>query len=695
MNQKTSQGPSRRLALSISIAAALSAWPCAQAQTPSTPDPATAAPGAGALPTVVVTGNPLRSGEAAAPVQSLQGDALLLRRGSTLGETLDGLPGVSATYFGPNASRPIIRGLDGDRVRLLNNGGHSLDASSLSFDHAVPIDPLVVDRIEVLRGPGALQYGGNAVGGVVNAIDNRIPKDRLSGPTGSAELRLGGADRERGGAALLETGNGRYALHVDAFGRDTADLRVPSFRPVRDGEVLDATETVANSAGRAQGGALGGSLLFDRGHLGISADTYDSRYGVVAEPDVAIRMRRDRLAVGGEARGLPGWITAVRGQASDSRYRHEEIEGASGEVGTTFKTSGQEARLEIEHAAWAGLRGQFGLQWEDFDFSALGEEAFVPSTRTRKQAVFFVEERRWAGGVLTFGGRLEQARVRSEGDTDGSDGRFGEASERRFSLRSASVSNLLPLDGPWSVTASLSTTERAPTAFELFANGLHAATGVYERGDASLGKERAANLDLALQWKSGADHLRLGVFNNRFSRFISLESSGATVDTVGEGGGAESVDEYVFRPVRARLRGVEAEGAFGFSRAGWRWGLSGKLDLTRGDNLDTGEPLPRLAPLRAAVSLDARQGPWAARLSVEHAARQDRVPATDTPTGAYTLAHVSLTREFKLGGSRSLWFLKVNNLGDTLARNASTIQTVRELAPLPGRSVKTGLRVAF
>lgn len=682
-------GPSRKLALSI--AAALSFGPSARAQQSTVSPPPDSR---SELAPVVVTGNPLRASAAAAPVQVLQGEALVLRRGGTLGETLDGLPGVSATYFGPNASRPIIRGLDGDRVRVLSNGGNSLDASSLSFDHAVPIDPLIVERVEVLRGPGALQYGGSAVGGVVNTFDNRIPKQRLSGPTGSAELRLGGAERGRGGAAVVETGTDRYALHADFFGRETEDLRVPLFSPVRDGQTLEPTRTVLNSASKTHGGAFGGSVFFGRGHLGMAVDTYDSRYGVVAEPDVTIKMKRDQVAFSGEAKDLVGWLTAVRGQLSDSRYRHDEVEG-SGAVGTTFKTSGQEARLEVEHAPWAGWRGQFGLQWEDFDFSALGEEAFVPGTRTRKQALFAVEERGWAGGLLTVGGRVEQASIRSEGDAGAAEPKFGAAAERRFALRSASLSNRLPLGESWSATASFSVTERAPTAFELFANGVHAATGVYERGDAQLGKETGRNLDLALQWKSGPDHLRLGVFSNRFSRFIALDASGGSVDLVGEGGAVESIPEYVFRPVRARLNGVEVDGALQFVQAAWTWGLSGKLDLTRATNLDTGEALPRVAPLRLQAGLDARRGPWGARLDVEHAARQARVPATDSATAAYTLAHASLTRRFTLGGSDGLWFLKVNNLGNTLARNASTIQTVRDLSPLPGRSVKAGLRLAF
>lgn len=454
------------------LAAACFAGPLAVgAQTAS---PGTAAGPAGsptALGRVVITGNPLGNTDPIAPVTVLEGDSLVLRRGVSLGATLDGLPGVASTRFGPNANRPTVRGLDGDRVRILNNAGASLDASSLSFDHAVPIDPLVLERIEVLRGPAALQYGGSALGGVVNAIDNRIPRAPMAGPSGALELRLGGADRERGGSALVETGNDRYGLHVDLAGRKTSDLRVPSFQPPaeEDGTPSAPRKRILNSASRTDSGAVGGSVFFERGFIGVSVDRYDSRYGIVVEPDVTIDMTRDHAGLAGEWRaGAAGTLLGIERlgvHLNRTRYQHREIEG-SGEVGTTFKTSGNEARIEATHAALpllGGLRGVVGLQVEDADFSALGAEAFVPSTRTRKRALFVVEDLTWAGGTLSAGLRAERVRVDSAGDADPDVVQFGPAASRRFSLRSASVGNLLKLGGGWSLSASLSASERAPT----------------------------------------------------------------------------------------------------------------------------------------------------------------------------------------------------------------------------------------
>ena len=681
----------KRSALGIAL---LSVFAAVSHLSPAQAQPAPTAPGASVLPDVVVTGNPLRSNTSPAPVSVLSGDELVLRRAGTLAETLNGLPGVSSSWFGPNANRPVIRGLDGERVRVLSNAGASLDASTLSFDHAVPIDPLFVERIEVLRGPGALLYGGSAIGGVVNALDNRIPKAPVNGVGGSAEVRLGGAESERSGAALVEAGNGNFAVHVDAFGRRTSDLHVPRYTPVEDGTALGQATRVRNSAARTSGGSIGGAWTFGAGHLGVSADTYDSRYGVVAEPDVLIRMKRDHFSLSGEARELSGAIRTARVQLNHTRYQHEEIEG-SGEIGTTFKTQGTEVRVELEHAPLGPVRGLVGAQVEDLDFSALGEEAFVPSTRTRRQAVFVTEALDWSLGTLSAGVRLERAKIGSEGDADPAAPKFGATAERSFLLRSASIGNVWRFAPQWSFSSTFSASERAPTSFELYANGLHAATGTVEVGDPNLATERGNNIDLAVEWKSGSDRIRIGAYSARFLRFIALEATGNDVTEIAADGSIETFPEYAFRSVRAKLHGIEIEGRHRLLASPWTLDLSGKVDFTRARNADTGEALPRIAPMRVTLGLNAGAGPWSGRVELEHVSAQNRVPATDSRTSGYSLLNLSLTRQFSVGTRRALWFFKLNNATDKLAYNASTIETVRGLAPLPGRSLKTGVRVDF
>jgi iron complex outermembrane recepter protein len=696
MNRSTQKNQSRRaVALAASTLFTLGFNAAALAQKA----PAT-------LEKVIVTGNPLGSAEVASPVSVLTGDALVLKRGSTLGETLNGLPGVSSTSFGPNAARPVIRGLDGDRVRILSNAGASLDASSLSLDHAVPIDPLIVERLEVLRGPGALLYGSSATGGVVNALDNRIPKEALKNLSGAAELRFGGANRERGGAALIEAGNGQFVGHVDVFGRSTSDLAVPRHllpdQPVEDGVKVPSTTRVRNSAATTRGGAVGASVFFGNNRIGASLDTYDSTYGTVVEPDVVIKMKRDHLGLDSEFKDLGAAWTSLRIQFNQTRYRHQEIDGA-GAVGTTFKTSGKELRLEAQHAPLGALRGVLGAQLEDTVFSALGDEAFVPSTRTHRHALFALEELSWAGGVLSAGLRLERARVDSDGDADPAVAKFGDAVQRRFSTRSASLSNVLKLNPQWSLIGSFSTSQRAPTSFELYANGVHAATGSFERGSTTLGVESGTNADVALQWKSGADHLRLGAYASRFSNFISLEATGQDVQEPDGQGGFNAYPEYVFKPVRARLSGVEIEGQKRLINGAVNVDVSGKLDVTRALNVDTTEPLPRIAPMRLNLGVDVSTGAWTGRVEADHAAAQNRVPVTDVATAGYTLLNLSVTRRFALGGvggvggvgTDALWFFKLNNATNALAYSAGAIRSVRDLSPLAGRSFKTGVRLAF
>ncbi|MEW6706149.1 MAG: TonB-dependent receptor [Pseudomonadota bacterium] len=680
----------RALAAAASLVAACAAH--AQSDDANAARTAAAAPSA----TVVITGNPLGSAEVAAPSSTLSGDRLVQARGSSLGQTLADLPGVSSSYFGPNANRPVIRGQDGDRIRLLSNAGASLDASSLSFDHAVPIDPLVVERLEVLRGPAALLYGGSAIGGVVNAIDNRIPRAPLAGVSGAAELRAGGAAGERGASGLLEAGSGAFALHADAFQRRTDDLRVPAFdRPLDDGS-SERRSRVANSQSDAQGGAVGASAVWDRGYLGASVDTYRNDYGVVAEEDVTLRMRRDKLSLAGEARALGGFFSTVRGQLGFTDYQHEEVEG-SGDIGTTFKNRGGDGRLELVHARrplGAGhLQGVFGLQAETSRFQALGEEAFVPTTRTRQAAAFVLEQ--WAlpaFGEFSAGVRLERARVASDGDADPAEARFGPAQTRRFSPRSASAAAVLHLTPQWQLSANAAYTERAPTSYELFANGVHAATGSYERGDVNQAKERGRNLDLGLQWKRVEDHARLGAFISRFSNYIALMRTGEP-DFVDDEGAHFPV--YAFRGVPAQLYGLELEARKRLLEGGATLDLEGHVDWVRGDNRATGEPLPRIAPLRAKVALEWQQGAWTTGAELEHAARQSRVPGDDSPTPAWTMVHLSARYKLKLGDADALLFARLNNLGDELAYNAGTLATVRPLSPLPGRALMAGMRVTF
>lgn len=663
--------------------------------TPNKPASATARE---RLESVQVTGNPQASAELIQAQKVLSGDALVLTRAATLGETLEKLPGVAGSYFGPNSNRPSLRGLDGDRVRMLNNASASLDASSLSYDHAVPIDPLVIERIEVLHGAAALLYGGSAVGGAVNMQDNRIPRAQQSGITGAGELRLGGASAERNGAVVLDGGAGDWAWHLDGAARDSKDLRVPHFNLPEGGQAT----RVQNSDAKGHSFAAGSSVFFKGGFVGASVDDYHNDYGVTVEPDIRIRMQRQRLALAGEWTLADSFVRRIQWQTSHARYEHAEIEG-SGEVGTLFTNRGEDLRLEFEHAPLAGLRGVVGAQWESSHFKVTGEEAMVPTSRTRSAAAFVLEK--WQSGPLTVtaGLRAENVLVRSDGDVaDAAEPHFGAASSRRFKPVSMALSSEWNVSPQWALRADLSRSQRAPSFFELHANGVHVASGAYERGDVSLGLETAHAAELGLTWTPQAGtQLRASVHETRFRNFIALNATGVTIEVEPGHGheGEEHADEHVLMPeyrfeaVPATLRGWELELKTALPWKGWA--LSGQIDSVRGFDRRRGEPLPRIAPQRLKLQVDAQWQDWAASLSYSRHASQPRVPSVDTATGGHGQWRLMVNRHLDWTGVHALWYFKLDNVANTLAYSATSMATVRHLSPLPGRSVHTGLQIRF
>lgn len=645
------------------------------------------APSVATLAPVTITGNPLGAPDLIAPAAQYSGAELLFRTKSTLGETLDGTPGISSTYFGPNASRPIIRGLDGDRIRILNNGGAVLDASGLSYDHAVTVDPLSIERIEVLRGPGALQYGGSAVGGVVNVIDNRIPREALlephGGVSGKVELGRASGNDERGGGFLLETGNDRYALHADGFNRSTGDVSVPvALACARPGAPTLANK-ICNSASDSRGAAVGGSVFFRQGYVGASVSGFQSDYGTVAEDAVTIGMKSGRYALEGELRGLGGLFQSVKGQLGRSVYEHTEYEGTT--AGTVFKNSGTDLRLEARHARLGALDGVIGLQADTSRFSADGEEAFAPYSQTRQAALFAYEEQATGWGRLSFGARLESVNVESFGNP--LIARFAPA-RRSFAPASYALGALWHVAPGWQLSSNLAYTQRAPKDYELFADGPHLATHTYEVGKVDLALEQSTNLDLGVNWKRGAHRFGLSAFVNQFNNYIAQESTGVIRD---------ALPEYIYTQVQARFTGLEASASVRLLDGAHTVDLELRGDLVHAVNISTGQPLPRIAPARLGATLLWAQGPWNARLGGSHAAAQTAVPAGQLGTDAYTLWNALVGYRMKVGAANLLWFARLDNLGDAVAYSASSIlsQTAVGKAPLPGRSLKLGLQMSF
>ncbi len=637
------------------------------------------------LAPVAVTGNPLGVGsdELVVPVSVLNGRELSLRREGTLGETLNSIPGVSATQFGPNASRPIIRGLDAERVRIMQNGIGILDASSLSFDHAVGIDPLIIEQIDVVRGPAALLYGGSAMGGVVNAIDHRIPKEKLDGITGRAEARFGGPDSTRNGAAVVDVGNGQFAIHADAYTRKTSDLDIPGFSVSRrkseaDGTPRENRGKLTDSSSEGDGGALGASLTFDNGYAGFSFSTLNNNYGVLEE-DIRIDMKSDRWDFATEFTDLGTMINRVKFRMAHTDYEHVELEG--GDVGTTFKNRGLEGSFEAGHAPIGNLSGVIGYQFSNTNFEALGDEAFVPSVNTQNKALYIYEELAINQHKITFGGRLGHTQVDSK-DT----ATFGAGQNNSFNPNSFAIGGLYKIDDNWSLTSNLSHNERAPSYFELYANGPHIATGQFEVGNTNFKKERSNGIDAQIRWKDAKNSLNLGAYYTRFSNFIGLFDTGTEFEI--EPGEFLPISE--FRAVPATFKGLEADG---------RFNLVDNLDLTvRGDYVharDTrnNDYLPRISPLRLGAGLQYALNGFSARLDVLRAFNQNNTAENELATDGYTNVTALLAYKLPVKFNVEL-FAKANNLLNEEIREHTSF--LKDIAPAAGeRALMIGARADF
>lgn len=678
----------------------------AQAQ-PQAADPAASVQ---TLSPVFVTGSPLGSNlfELADPVNVLQGRALLLSQQPTLGQTLEREVGVSSTYFGPNASRPVIRGLGGYDVRLLSNGLGLIDASAASPDHAVAVSPFAVERIEVVRGPATVMYGGSAIGGVVNTIDSRIAEAPLARAVqGAASYVFDSSSNVNAGGARLDGGNQRFALHADAYASRNSDLRIPG--SAWTGEVQDVrgesgpSGRLPNSQGDSQTWGLGASVfLDDRGYLGFSYGRFDTNYGTVAEPDVTIDLRHHAWNVAGELRDTVPWLKTLRVKFGYNDYTHTEFEGV--DAGTVFESKGWNLRVEGLHGRVGPFEGAIGFEMAKVDFSAEGEEAFVPSTDTRNAAAFVYEEMRRDAWKFSFGGRVERVEI----DAQPFDAAGLPADSVSFTPWSAALGTFYALERGWGLGANLQYTQRAPSAQELFANGPHIATDQFEVGNRDLGKVSATSLDLALTRKGETWSSTVGAFYADFSNYIGLFPTGIwrgpdrSVAPGPEpyidpetGEEVTPLQQFDYRQVKARFYGVEAQVSFPLWKDGANL-LSTTLqaDYVRADDRDNDQPLPYIPPLRVGATVTWQQGGLTAALGGLFAAAQDRVPQFQTTTPGYADVFANASYRWSVGPGLELEaFVQGRNLLDQTIRYSTS--TLKGIAPAGGRAVMAGLRGTF
>ena len=665
---------------------------------------------------IIVTASPLnRSIDEAITGQSiLAGDELQDRLAGTIGETLKLEPGVSSTSFGAGASRPIIRGQGGDRVRILTNGIGSIDASSASPDHAVAVEPAQAKRIEVLRGASLLRYGSSGSGGIVNVIDGRIPSEFPDGNTDVA-VRIGASsvDSAAEAAASIDQRAGNFVFHLDGAFRDAHDYNIPvegesKAQLAEEGEEVpedfDENRRLENSFARSNSLSGGVSYIGETGFIGIAGHSFSSTYGIPGghghgheededhhddedhheeedeheheeedhdhdheeeeEENVFIKLEQTRFDLNAGL-DFDGAIERVQAFAGYADYEHTEFEGP-GEVGTVFTNEGYEIRVEAIQAARGTWKAAHGVQYRERDFSAIGEEAFVPPTLTQQFGVYTFHEVEVGNGHLEAAARFE--RTDQEDSIDNID--------RSFDLFSISGGGDIHLSDAFRIGGTVFRTERAPTTEELFSNGPHLATSQFELGDASLGKETATGVEGALRYKSDARSATFNVFYTDYADYIF---DVATDDEEDE------LPVFQYTSDDAQFYGFEAAAESEITRVG-------AFDLTV-DTLaeyvraktDSGN-LPRIPPLSVLTGLEAESDRFKIRAEWEYVAEADNLADFELPTDSYNLINGFLTWKAPVDAQDVQLRLSVLNILDSEARQHTSF--LKDLVPLPGRNVR-------
>ena len=633
----------------------------------------------------------------------LTGEDLVRELRPTIGETLQRQPGVSATSFGPNASRPVLRGFQGERIRVLTDGIGSFDVSNTSVDHAVAINPLLADRVEVLRGPSALLFGSSAIGGVVNVVDSRIPRrlpDEAVHVEGIASYGSAAEERSVAGAVDAPIGGG-FVLHVDGSYLKTDDLDTGGFvlsRRLREQAAASDDPGVAdlatlrgelpNSAARTYDYAGGVAYVGTSGNFGVSVSRYDSLYGVPIryslDPEVeaeAVRLdvKQTRVDARGEVDIPGGLFESARMRIGYADYRHNELED-TGEIGTSFFNESGEARLEFVQRERKGWRGAIGGQTLIRDLRIVGEEKFLPPSRTRQLGVFTLQEFTVGAFKAEAGARYERTRVKAFADED-----IGNPDiSRRFNAYSGSIGASVGLGTLLRLGVNLSHSERAPSAEELYANGPHAGTQAFEVGDPTFAKEKSNSAEVTLRGTGNGYSFGVSGFYSRFDDYIYEQDTGEIED---------DLPVFQFLQNDARYYGFEVEASVRLAQVGgFALNVDGVADYVRARIRSTG-PAPRIPPLRLLGGIEAQSDRLNARAEIEYVDDQDRVADFETPTDGFTRVNASVSFRPIPGNRNTTILLSANNIFDVTARRHASF--LKDYAPLAGRDLRVTARIGF
>ncbi len=680
---------------------------------------------------IIITGARILEGsvdDAITGISILSEDRLDDRLAPTIGETLKLEPGVSSTFFGAGASRPIIRGQGGDRVRVLTNGIGSIDASSASPDHAVAAEPAQAEQIEVLRGASILRFGSSGAGGVVNVIDGRIPQDIPDGVEATVRMSASSVDTgfELAGAVDHEIAP-KLVLHLDGTWRNASDFRIPGFAESElfreaeeeeehhdeeeghdeDEDHHDEDEEAEEQFGRlensfVESNSITGGLSYvgNRGFIGVAVQRFESLYGVPGghghgheeeehhddeddheeeehghgeeeegEESISIDLKQTRFDLNA-ALELDGFFERVQWVGGYADYEHTELEGD--EIGTVFANEGWETRLEAVQAEKNGWKAAYGLQLRNRDFSAIGAEAFVPPAETRQIGIYTFQEKQIEDLHIEGAVRYEHTE-QTNLDADFS---------RDFNLLSVSGGADYHFTEAVRAGATVFRTERAPTSEELFSNGPHLATDAFEIGDPDLNKEVATGGELALRYRGKNSFLTTNFFYTDYKDYIFEMPTGEEED---------ELDVFQFMGEDAEFYGFEVQGGYELGDIGSAFvSVDGLIEYVRAKTETSN--LPRIPPLSFLVGGDIEFTNINLRGELEYADAQDNISMNELPTESYLLTNAFLT--WKFPGEQNVKFkLSALNIFDEEARQHSSF--LKDQVPLPGRNFRFSVSANF
>jgi iron complex outermembrane receptor protein len=605
------------------------------------------------------------------PTTVLAGQDLAKQLQSGLGATLANQPGVAERSFGPGPSRPVIRGLDGDRVLILEDGQRVGDLSSQSGDHGVTVNPASAGTIEVVRGPATLLYGSNAIGGLVNVISDTIPTKPVSGAHGGATFDVGSAAEEVGGAADVLVGNKTWALHASGSGRRSGDVDTPE-------------GTIDNTQSRGGFGSVGVGWTGERGYFGGSYGYDDTKYGIpfVEEGQIQLTPRRHMFGLRAGADRLNGAFSSYRVLFGYRKYQHDELEGE--EIGTQFENNTADVNVQAKHRTLGRLSGTVGGSFLDRSFSATGEEALSPPVDERASALFVYEELTWPHVTVQFGGRLNWASFKPEEGLPDRDFTDGSGSVGLL-FRPAAANDKLTF------AVSLAHAARNPALEELYFFGVHPGNFAFEVGNPDLESETALGFDASVRWRHRRFSGELTYFRNSIDKYI-FRNPLTEEEFAEQFPDADSEDFPVIQYIAADslLQGIEAHADIEVGP-----GIIAELgvDLVRGELRESGDPLPRIPPTRFRGGLRYQKNALQAGGEVVAASKQDRVFGAETPTDGYTLLKLFGSYSFGSAGAVQTITARLDNATNELYRNHLSL--IKDFVPEIGRNFKLLYSVKF